>query len=198
MPRCGRRSGVDTCGNWPLPGGCGGVELGKRVVGYTATTGDRFAVIAPVSIVSGRVGCLLHGCCLGRACEQILSLDESVAERIYAQEPAANLPPEHLYDKRWAVTLVERAMERLRAEYDAAGKRPLFDGLRPALLAEGAGELYREQAARQGMSEGAVKVALHRLRLRFREAVRAEIAQTVATPAEVDEELRHLMAALSG
>ena len=84
------------------------------------------------------------------------------------------------------------------ADYAAAGKRALFDQFKGLLLTEGSVEIYRAAAGSLGMSEGAVKVAVHRLRHRFREAVRAEIAQTVATPAEVDEELRCLMAAMSG
>ncbi len=89
-------------------------------------------------------------------------------------------------------------MERLGADYAAAGKRELFEQLKSLLLAEGSGESYRQLADPLGLTEGAVKVAVHRLRQRFRDAVRSEIAQTVATPAEVDEELRCLMAAMSG
>lgn len=127
--------------------------------------------------------------------QKAFSLDEAEAERLYLQQPADGLSPESLFDKRWAITLLERAMERLGADYAAAGKRELFDQLKGMLLAEGSAESYRELADPLGMSEGAVKVAVHRLRQRFREAVRAEIAQTVATPAEVNEELRCLMAA---
>lgn len=130
--------------------------------------------------------------------KKIFSLDDETAERNYLQQPADQLAPESLYDKLWAMTLLERAMERLGADYAAAGKRELFDQLKPLLLTEGSGESYRRAAGPLGLSEGAVKVAVHRLRQRFREAVRAEIAQTVATPAEVDEELRCLMAAMSG
>jgi len=130
--------------------------------------------------------------------QPLVSLDEVDAERIYQQEPATGLAPESLYDKRWAMTLLERAMERLGVDYAAAGKRELFDQLKSLLLAECSGESYRQLAGPLGLSEGAVKVAVHRLRHRFREVVRAEIAQTVATPAEVDEELRCLMSALNG
>ena len=130
--------------------------------------------------------------------QKIFSLDEAAAERSYLQQPADQLSPESLYDKRWAMTLLERAMERLGANYAASGKRDVFDQLKRLLLTEGSGESYRQLAGPLGLSEGAVKVAVHRLRQRFREAVRSEIAQTVATPAEVDEELRCLMAALSG
>ncbi len=130
--------------------------------------------------------------------QQILPLDEESAERIYQQEPSASLAAQSLYDKRWAVTLLDRAMERLGADYAAAGKRDVFDHLKHLLLTEGSGEIYHEAAHQSGLSEGAVKVAVHRLRQRFRAAVRAEIAQTVATPEKVDEELRCLMTAMSG
>ena len=126
------------------------------------------------------------------------SLDEAAAERSYLQQPADQLSPENLYDRRWAMTLLERTMERLGADYAAAGKRELFDQLKGLLLTEGSAESYRRLAEPLAMSEGAVKVAVHRLRQRFRAAVRAEIAQTVATADEVDEELRCLMAALAG
>jgi len=130
--------------------------------------------------------------------QKVFSLDDEAAERSYLQQPAGHLAPESLYDRLWATTLLERAMERLGANYAATGKRELFDQLKPLLLSEGTGESYRHAAGPLGLSEGAVKVAVHRLRQRFREVVRAEIAQTVATPAEVDEELRCLMAAMSG
>ena len=89
-------------------------------------------------------------------------------------------------------------MDRLGADYQGAGKRELFDQLKGSLLTEGSAESYRQLGQSMLMSEAAVKVAVHRLRQRFREAVRTEIAQTVATPAEVDEELGCLMAALGG
>jgi len=130
--------------------------------------------------------------------QKVFSLDEVAAERSYLAQPADQLAPESLYDKRWAMTLLERAMERLGADYSGAGKQELFDQLKGLLLTEGSAESYRPLAGPLGLSEGAVKVAVHRLRQRFRDAVRAEIAQTVATPEEVDEELRCLMTAMSG
>jgi RNA polymerase sigma factor (sigma-70 family) len=129
--------------------------------------------------------------------QKILSLDEDGAERAYQQDPAVQIAPESLYDKRWAMTLLEQAMERLGESYAATGKRELFDQLKGLLLTESSGETYRQLGGQLGLSEDAVKVAVHRLRHRFREMVRAEISQTVATPAEVDEELRCLKAALS-
>lgn len=128
---------------------------------------------------------------------RMIALDEEIAERLYQQEPTAYVTAEVLYDKRWATTLLGRAMDRLGADYGASGKGELFAVLKPQILVEGSGEVYRELAVQTGMSEGATKVAMHRLRQRFREAVRAEVAQTVATPAEVDEELRFLMAAVA-
>jgi RNA polymerase sigma factor (sigma-70 family) len=130
--------------------------------------------------------------------QKVFSLDEAAAEQSYQQQSADQLSPESLFDKRWAITLLERAMNRLGTDYAAAGKREFFEQLKGLLLTEGSAESYRQLAEPLGTSEGAVKVAVHRLRQRFREAVRAEIAQTVATPAEVDEELRCLMAALGG
>lgn len=128
---------------------------------------------------------------------QFIVLDEESAERMFQQGAEVPQTPELLYDKRWATTLLARAMERLGADYATCGKRELFEQLKGLLLAEGSGEIYRDISARSGLSEGATKVAVHRLRQRFRDALRAEIAQTVATPAEVDEELRCLMAAMS-
>jgi RNA polymerase sigma factor (sigma-70 family) len=129
--------------------------------------------------------------------QRVFSLDEEAAERIYQQEPVGQVPPESLYDKRWAMTLLERAMERLGADYAKAGKQVLFDQLRPLLVAEASNDTYRELATSLGMSEGAVKVALHRLRHRFRDTVREEVGETVASPADVDEELRCLMSSMN-
>jgi RNA polymerase sigma factor (sigma-70 family) len=128
---------------------------------------------------------------------KILSFDDKSAEVSYLQQPADQIAPEQLYDKRWAMTLVERAMERLKGDYVTAGKRDVFEQLSGLLLSEASGDSYRHYGQILGLSEGAVKVAVHRMRQRFRETVREEIAETVSTPAEVDHELRCLMAALS-
>jgi RNA polymerase sigma factor (sigma-70 family) len=125
--------------------------------------------------------------------QKMFSLDDEAAERSYQAQPADQLAPESFYDKRWAMTLLERAMERLGTDYADAGKQVLFAQLKGLLLTEGSAESYRHLAGPLGLSEGAVKVAVHRLRQRFRDAIRAEVAQTVASPAEVDEELRCLM-----
>lgn len=122
-----------------------------------------------------------------------LSLDCRWGEARYAQEPSGNLTPEQAYQRRWAMTLMEQALSRLRQEYVAGGKSALFDRL-AALLGGDRGAAYRDIAAELGMTEGAVKVAVHRLRRRCREHLRSEVAQTVAAPQDVEEELRNLLA----
>jgi RNA polymerase sigma-70 factor (ECF subfamily) len=94
--------------------------------------------------------------------------------------------------------LLEQVLSRLRDEVAAAGRLGAFEQLKEFLLAGGRGTPYVEMAARLGMSEGAVKVAVHRLRQRYRELLEEEIANTVASPGEVEEERRYLLAVLSG
>ncbi|HYV31784.1 MAG TPA: sigma factor [Candidatus Binatia bacterium] len=105
---------------------------------------------------------------------------------------------ERVYERQWALTLLEQVNARLRAECAAAGKREMFEALRPYLSGEQAAPAYAEVGARLKMSAGAVQVAVHRLRRRYGELLRQEIAQTVSSPAEVDEELRHVFSALRG
>ncbi len=125
-----------------------------------------------------------------------LSFDAMSAESRFRHEPADTATAEKLYDRRWALTLLDQVLARLRAEMSAAGKVGHFDALKFCLT--GDKTPYADVAAKLGMSEGAVKVAVHRLRERYRDLIRAEIAETVATPAEVEDELCHLLAALSG
>jgi RNA polymerase sigma factor (sigma-70 family) len=127
----------------------------------------------------------------------VIPLDEASAEQCCSQHTSQTLAADSVYDQKWALTLLESAMDRLREEYAAAEKGTLFDQLKPMLLAGGSAETYRTLASSLGMSEGAVKVALHRLRKRFGDMVRLEVARTVASPADIDDELRCLHAALS-
>lgn len=124
-----------------------------------------------------------------------VSIDEMSAESRYAHEPADTTTAETLYDRRWALTLLDRVLARLREEFVAAGKLAHFEALKGALT--GDRTPYSEIATALGTTEGAVKVAVHRLRERYRDIIRAEIAETVSTPAEVEDEMRHLLAALS-
>jgi RNA polymerase sigma-70 factor (ECF subfamily) len=125
----------------------------------------------------------------------LLSLDDD-AEARYLREPADPMTAEKLFDRRWALTLLDRVLARLGGELADAGKAAQFEALKFCLGGER--HAYAEVARTLGMSEGAVKVAAHRLRERYRALIRAEIAETVATAEEVDGELRDLFAALSG
>jgi RNA polymerase sigma-70 factor (ECF subfamily) len=128
--------------------------------------------------------------------ERLLELDALAAEERYALEPADGLSPDRLFDRRWALTVLDQAQDRLRSEYEGAGKLTLFEALRPTLAGARAGPAYAQIAAELAMSEGAVKVAVHRLRERYRAVLRAIVADTVAAPDDVDAELRHLIEAL--
>lgn len=126
----------------------------------------------------------------------LLSLDETDAEARYLREPADPLSADKIFERRWAMTLLEQVLRRLRQEFAHTGKSALYEQLRPCLTGAKETAPYAELGARLGMSEGAVKVAVHRLRQRYRELLREEIAQTVSGPAEVEAEIRHLFAVL--
>ena len=127
---------------------------------------------------------------------KIISLDAEAAEGRLMQEAAADDSPEKAFDRRWALTLLDRALAQLREEFVIAGKLPQFEALK-GFLSDVAGEGdYPVLAEKLGMEAGAVAVAVHRLRLRYREMVRAEIAQTVASEDELKVEMRHLFASL--
>lgn len=130
--------------------------------------------------------------------QPVLSLDGFDPEERYALEPSDAATPETIFDQRWARQQIENALNRLRAEYAAAGRGPLFDLLKDYVWGDQNALGLAEIAGRLELSEEAVKKSVQRLRLRFRDALRAEVAQTVATPDQIDEELRHLRAALSG
>ena len=127
----------------------------------------------------------------------VIPLDADVAESRYAAEPVQALTLDQVYEKRWAVTLIEAVLVSLRENYTAAGRLPVFESLKGFIWSDQNPLAYAEVAPQLGLTEGAVKVAVHRLRGRYRELLRAEIAKTVATPGEVDEELRHLIAVLT-
>ena len=124
------------------------------------------------------------------------SLDELDAEGRYLREPAHGLTPESLFDRRWATTLLETAMNKLREECIDARKGDLFERVKGHLSGEKGEGSYAEVAGALQMSEGAIKVAVHRLRRRYGEMIRAEVAQTVGGPEEVEEELLYLLNAL--
>jgi RNA polymerase sigma-70 factor (ECF subfamily) len=122
----------------------------------------------------------------------LLSFDKATAEESYRLEPTTELTPEKLYERRWTLTLLDHVLGRLREEYVIAGKGELFEQLR-TFLSDAKGALsYADAAARTGLSEAAARQVVHRLRKRYRELIRAEIAQTVREPQEIDDEIRHL------
>jgi len=121
-----------------------------------------------------------------------MTLDLQEAEQRYRLEPSHNLTPEKLYERRWALTLLERSMERLRAE---SADQSHFDRLRVFLTGE-AVISYRELSDQMGMSEGALKVAVHRLKRRYGDLVREEIGQTVTSPEQIKKELGYLLSAV--
>ena len=125
-----------------------------------------------------------------------LSLDAQTAEERYRLEPVDRMDAEKIYERRWAMTLLEQALTRLRDEHIAAGKTELFERLKEFVAGES--DISCGEAATQlGLTESAVKSALHRLRQRYRELVREEVAHTVDDPAEIDAELRHLIGVVS-
>jgi len=132
-----------------------------------------------------------------RGASQTISFDAQDAEQRYAVEPVTETNPQTLYEQAWAVAVMEQAAASLETEYSTTGKAQVFDQLAPFLQGERHGLTYAGIGAQLSMTEGAVKVAVHRMRQRFRELLRASVANTVADPLEVDGELRHLMQALS-
>jgi RNA polymerase sigma-70 factor (ECF subfamily) len=127
-----------------------------------------------------------------------VAFDTAFAESRFAADPAARLEPDAAFDREWALTLLDLTIHRLRAEFAAAGRPEDFEALKSCLLAERGAIDYSVLAGKIGSNEGAARVAAHRLRKRFRQIYRDEIAQTLAEGADLDDELRHLAAALSG
>lgn len=128
---------------------------------------------------------------------RVVSLQRDEAETRCTREPVDNLTPEQSFEWRWALTLLEQVMNRLNAEFARDGKTELFEALKPCLLGERAAQPYAALASKLAMTEGSVKVAVHRLRQKYRQLLRNEIANTVAKPEEVEEELRYLFAVLA-
>jgi RNA polymerase sigma-70 factor (ECF subfamily) len=125
-----------------------------------------------------------------------LSLDFTTAESRYLGEPSHEMTPERVFERRWAMTLLHNAMAKLSDEYARAGKLSLLEHLKDHLGGDPHATPYKQLAEELQMSEGAIKVAAHRLRKRCRQLLRAEIAETVSSPDEIDLELRHLFVAL--
>lgn len=125
--------------------------------------------------------------------QRLLSLDELEAEPRYQEEPVTNQTPEKIFDQRWAVALMELALGRLATEFDRAGKAAIFAEIKPFLAVETSESGYAEPARRLGMRPAAIAVAVHRLRFRYRDLIRAEVTETLANPADAEDELKHLL-----
>ena len=127
-----------------------------------------------------------------------LPLDGVVAEVRYAAEPTESMTPERAYEQRWALTLLEQVLGRMREDYARVGKARLFEVLQDFLWGPDGSGSYAALARDLATTEGALRVAVHRLREQYRERLRAEVAHTVSNPGEVDAELRYLIGVISG
>jgi RNA polymerase sigma-70 factor (ECF subfamily) len=125
-----------------------------------------------------------------------ISLDEMTADQLQRYEPASGLSPDKLFDQRWALTVLEQGVAQLEREMSAEGKGIQFEALKPFLTNEPRDGEYGEVASRLGLAAASIAVMVHRMRQRYRELVRAEVANTVSSPTEVEEELQHLRAVL--
>jgi DNA-directed RNA polymerase specialized sigma24 family protein len=129
---------------------------------------------------------------------QFLSLEHEAAENRYWEEPASEVTPETLYEQRWACVLLERVMQRLAEDFAMAGKSEFFGALKAFLVGDSRSETYAELANKFGVSEAALKMKVQRMRHRYQRLLREEIAHTVASPEEVEDEIRYLFRVLSG
>ena len=127
--------------------------------------------------------------------QQVISIDDD-AEQRYAREPATNLSPERIYEQRWALAFLEQVLGKLRAEFLEAGKGATFEALKVFLTGDRSPVGYAALATELGSTEAALKMAVSRMRQRYAELLRQEIANTVSSPDEIEDELRALMAAL--
>ena len=124
-------------------------------------------------------------------------MDTAFAESYYAADASAGLAPDEVFDRQWALTLLDLTLQRLRAEFDAAGKAGEFEALKVCLMAEHGAIDYAAMARQLGRNAGAARVAVHRLRKRFRELSREEVSRTLAEGADLEGELRYLAATLA-
>jgi len=129
--------------------------------------------------------------------QTFLTLDRDTAEARFQQEPADENTPDKAYDRAWALSLLAAVLDKLSEEQQHAGQAALFEVLKPCLAGMGTEQPYDQIAARLGMTEGAIKTSVHRLRRRYRDLLRQEIAGTLEQDSEVEAEMRHLMQALS-
>jgi RNA polymerase sigma-70 factor (ECF subfamily) len=128
---------------------------------------------------------------------EIISLDACDAEDRFLRQPTDAQTPVTVFERQWAVTLLDQVLTRLETEFSTDGKRGIFDALKIFLIGEKSDFTYTELGVQLNLTEGAVKVTVHRMRRRYHELLREELAHTVGSPQEIADELRHLFAALS-
>jgi RNA polymerase sigma factor (sigma-70 family) len=129
--------------------------------------------------------------------QDFIPIDTALAERLYAEESDPSATADEVYERRWVLALLDRVLATLRSEFSAVGKDADFDLLKPHLGAARGEIPYAELAAQLRSTEGAARVTVHRMRKRFREIFKEEIAATVAADAEVADELAHLLGVLA-
>jgi RNA polymerase sigma-70 factor (ECF subfamily) len=129
--------------------------------------------------------------------QALQSLDAETAEGKYLRELADEKTPEAIFDRAWACAVLDRVLARLRSEWRSRGKAGEFDRLKACLSGDSRETSYRELGGELGLSEGAVKVTVHRLRRRFQQVLREEVAETVVAQDAIDEEIRQLFWAVS-
>jgi DNA-directed RNA polymerase specialized sigma24 family protein len=130
--------------------------------------------------------------------QKAIPLDELTAEQRYRIEPSSDLTADRIYERRWALTLLESSRARLKEEFTRAGKGPRFEVLENCLPGEELTRSYAEIGAELELSEGAIKVEVHRMKKRYGELLREEVGKTVADASEIDEEVRYLIDVLAG
>ena len=123
----------------------------------------------------------------------VIALDALDAEARYAVEPADSLTPERLFERQWALAVLDQVLGRLRMDYADGGKAKLYEAIEPCLTQGAKAVNYGQVSGELGMTEGAVRVAVHRLRRRYRDLLKDEIAQTVDSPEQVEEEIAYLL-----
>ena len=128
--------------------------------------------------------------------QRLIPLEELRAVERIEMEPADPVTAEMIYERRWALTVLEQVLDRLKAEYRTAGNAALFDSLKQLLPDEPGSPSQAEIAAQLGMTENALRQAFYRFRQRYQSLLREEIAHTVATPGDIEDELRHLIAVI--
>jgi RNA polymerase sigma-70 factor (ECF subfamily) len=193
-----RRSGYDRDQAQDLTQGFFALLIEKNFLGVADPQRGRFRSFLLTAVKRFLANEYDRRCALKRGGGEIpVSMDLINAEAWYAPASAKGDTPEGIFERRWAVSLLERAMTKLRVEFITAGKAEQFDSLAAHITKDADAARYDAMAAEMGVSAGALRTLVHRMRRRYRDLVRAEIAETVAGPEEIDGEVRFLMAVLS-